>query len=215
MRSALLEEFKKTLKKKYLFHLHTNYTDGVSTVEDYCQWAQQNGYEVVIFTEHVRKKLTYSFEDYLIDINKAKQNFPNLKILNGVEVKILPGGDLDLSGKILDFCQILCFACHSFPKDNELFKDSLKKVCTDSRWKDYVRVWMHPSILSINSKIENDQLLKELIFFAIKEGVFIEYNLKYNTQTKHIVRDLQRSCIIQGLDAHSIQDLDSLAWKIQ
>ena len=159
----------------------------------------------------MRKKLTYSFEDYLIDINKAKQNFPNLKILNGVEVKILPGGDLDLSEKILDFCEILCFACHSFPKDIELYKDSLRKVCVDSRWKDYVRVWMHPSILSINSGINNDQLLRELIYFAADNGVFVEYNLKYNVPAKNIIIGKKELNIIYGLDAHSVGDLNSFA----
>lgn len=215
MRSAFLEEFKKTLKKKYLFHLHTNYTDGVNTVHDYCQWAQQNGYEVVIFTEHVRKKLTYSFEDFLTDINEAKQNFPNLKILNGVEVKILPGGDLDLPKSILPNIQILCFACHSFPRDTDIFQKSVKSVIQDTKWKNYIRVWMHPSILSINSGINNDELLRELIYYAIDKEVFIEYNLKYNVPAKNIIMGKKELNIIYGLDAHSIQDVDSLACKVE
>lgn len=43
------------------WHLHTNYTDGENTVEEYCEQAVKNGLKLLVFSEHVRRELIYSY----------------------------------------------------------------------------------------------------------------------------------------------------------
>ena len=68
--------------------MHTNYTDGKNTVFEYCKQAEKNGLELIAFTEHVRKKLDYNFDEFLADVYAAKDKF-DLEILAGCEVKVL------------------------------------------------------------------------------------------------------------------------------
>ena len=107
-----LERFENLLSRRYIFHLHTNYTDGLSSIEDYCLWASRNGCDTIVFTEHVRKELSYDFYSFLSDIENAKRKFPNMDIWVGVEAKILLDGELDISDEVLPKIEIICFACH-------------------------------------------------------------------------------------------------------
>lgn len=207
----LLEKFENLLKDKYIFHLHTNYTDGLSSVEDYCIWASKNGYDSVVFTEHVRKKISYDFHSFLSDIENARHEFPDLDIWVGVEAKVLSPIGLDIPDEILSEIQIVCFACHSFPKDVGLYERAFEKLFSDSRWKEHIRVWVHPgSFLKCLGLIDDYlYLLDRLISFARREGVFIEQNLKYELPPRPIIKNIPRSNLVKGLDAHSVECVKS------
>ena len=45
------------------WHVHTSYTDGKNTVYELCRRARENRLRLIAFTEHVRRTLTYRFED--------------------------------------------------------------------------------------------------------------------------------------------------------
>ena len=47
------------------WHIHTNYTDGENSIEDYCERALKNGLELIAFTEHVRRDLDYAFGQFI------------------------------------------------------------------------------------------------------------------------------------------------------
>ncbi len=200
MKTSLSEKFKSLLKTPYLFHLHTNYTDGKSTVEEYCSWAEKHGYTTLFFTEHVRKKLNYDFSLFLADIEKARNKFKKLTIWTGIEVKILPSGELDIP-KDLSGIEVICFACHSFPKDARVLEEALKRAFSDEKCKQFVRVWTHPS--SIYGYVEEKDrtgILQTMITFAKYRGIFIEYNRVYDT--------LFSKSYIVGQNAHSVDELE-------
>lgn len=208
----LSEKFKSLLKGRYLFHLHTTHTDGSSSVEDYCLWASRNGYDAVIFTEHVKKKLSYDYYSLLSDIENAKRKFPNVDIWVGVEAKILLGGELDISEEILPEIEVICFACHSFSKDVDLYEKSFKKLFSDNRWKSRIRVWVHPGSFLKHLGLIDDylHLLDGLTSLAIREGIFIEHNLRHELPPMSIIKNIPRANLIRGLDAHSVESVKSL-----
>jgi DNA polymerase (family 10)/putative hydrolase len=70
------------------WHIHTNYTDGKNTVFEYCEKAVEIGIPLLAFTEHVRKELTYDFNQFLNEIEEAREEF-DLIILSGCEAKVL------------------------------------------------------------------------------------------------------------------------------
>ena len=82
------------------WHVHTNYTDGKNTVLEYCEQAEKNELKLIVFAEHVRKKLDYNFDKFLSDVQSAKDKF-NLIILVGCEAKMIDlKGTLDVSKDI-------------------------------------------------------------------------------------------------------------------
>jgi len=214
---SLSEKFEDLLKRKYIFHLHTNYTDGLGSVEDYCLWASKNEYDTVVFTEHVRKNLAYDFRSFLSDVEDARQRFPDLNIWVGVEAKILVDGELDIPDEILSKIQIICFACHSFPLDLDLYEKLSKNLFSDDRWRKHIRVWVHPGYFLKKSRMIDEHLvlLSSLISFALESGVFIENNLKHRLPPISIMKNIPQASLIRGLDAHSVKDVESCQIKYE
>ena len=193
------------------FHVHTNYTDGKNTVLEYCQKAQENNLKLIAFTEHVRKNLTYSYNDFLSDISQAKSEFEDIKILSGCEAKVLNiNGELDAPENVLEQCDVVIGVFHSFKyKDKKNYLSALEAMLRNL----VVNIWGHPTLFAKehNIKLEDDDL-KEIINICIKNNVLIERNLKYNVPNTNFIRLAIKggAKFVVGSDAHSINDLPSL-----
>ena len=207
-----LEEFNSLLKSNYLFHFHTTYTDGKSSVSEYFEFAFKHNIKTLIFTEHVRRKLSYSFDYFLEDIERERLLHPTLNVFVGVEAKILPGGEIDIPEEILGKIQLIGFACHSFPDNIQLYQESFETVFSKKTWKSYIRVWIHPGRFLANkdSLKANIEVLKRLVKIAEREGVFIENNLKEELPPFDIISACDKERIIVGFDAHHIDEIVQL-----
>jgi histidinol phosphatase-like PHP family hydrolase len=208
----LLAEFKKIISRgNYLFHLHTNYTDGISSIYDYFYYASQKGINCLIFMEHVRKNLAYDFLRFYSDVKNVEQKFKNVKAVIGCEAKITQEGTLDIPYWILKHIRIIGIACHSFPPEIDLYTQNLIKIFKDRAFREFVRVWVHPGRFLWKIGAPNKEvILGELIKCALEEGIFIEWNLKENLPPKNILENIPFDRIIWGVDAHSVNEIDSL-----
>lgn len=187
------------------WHVHTNYTDGHNSVDDYCKKALDLGIPLIAFTEHVRKNLDYDFSSFLNDIDEAKENY-NLIILSGCEAKILPDGSLDVDDNILKVVDYPIFAFHSFPSDLNLYLRSLLKVIKNK----YVNTWAHPCAFLQKKNLELcDSELEEIFDCMQKNGVLLEINRKYSLPSKRWI-DLAKANNVKfvcGSDVHYLDDL--------
>lgn len=187
------------------WHIHTNFTDGKNTIREYCTKAKSLGIPLLAFTEHVRKKLEYDFDQFLEEIDNARNEF-DLVILSGFEAKLLPGGDLDLDTHLLNKVDYPILAIHSFPKDMNLLISSLKTALK----KNYVCTWAHPYSYFLKNcvTLPHDALLELFELMKINQ-ISLEINEKYGGLPSEWV-DLARRCgvfMLRGSDVHSIEDL--------
>ena len=196
--------------EKYLltgeWHIHTNYTDGSNTVDEISQYALEKGIPLIAFTEHVRRHMDYNFEDFMEDIDRAREKYPQLIILSGVEAKVLPDGSLDVDENIIKEVDYPIFAYHSFPDDIEVYMRTLSVVVKN----EYVNTWAHPGLFLLKRgygvrDIDIVRILREMR----ENDVLLEINYKYNlpfaewlTKAKEMGVEL-----VKGGDIHSIQDL--------
>ncbi len=211
--ATISEDFKSIAANgKYLFHFHTDYTDGSSKVEDYFEYASLRKYEAIIFTEHVRKHISYNFDDFLQEIQAVKRRFPDIKTFVGVEAKVLPGGGLDISAEILSRIQVICFACHSFPKDVELYRESLKMLFADEKWSRYIRVWVHPGRFLKRQELLDSSVetIMDLTAFAERQEIYIEKNIREGLPPGIVLHNISSERILTGYDAHSVGELGRL-----
>lgn len=145
MRVASKASFDTMLESgRYLAHLHTSLTDGTNTVEEICGWADGHGYEAVVFSEHIRREPTYSFDSYTNDIECARTSCPGLEIWTGVEAKVFPGGGIDCGEEILSRIDVLYIACHGFSGGVDDWADSMRTALGSSYGPTPIRVWAHP-----------------------------------------------------------------------
>ena len=194
--------------EKYLlsgeWHIHTTYTDGKNTIMEYCEYAERNGIPLIAFTEHVRKKLEYDFNDFLYEIEKAKEEY-DVIILSGCEAKILPGGELDVEEWILKEVDYPILAVHSFPADVDVYMNSLKKSLENR----YINAWAHPGLFLYknNLKLSMDQI-KDVFKIVKNNGILLEINSKYNLPPINFVKLGKEMGIkfVRGDDIHSLVD---------
>ncbi len=201
----------KTWKKysQYLlsgeWHIHTSYTDGENSVDDYCKRAVELGIPLVAFTEHVRHSLSYDFNAYLEDIDRAQQQY-DLIVLSGCEAKILPDGTLDVDDSILKQVDYPIFAFHSFPKNIDVYLDALYNVLKNP----YINAWAHPGLFLKRNNLSLPEDALNLILKLLRDNeVLIELNAKYNTPPGPWI-DLASQYhvnFVRGGDCHCVEEL--------
>jgi len=195
------------------WHVHTDYTDGKNTIIEYCKQAEKNGLRLIAFTEHVRRKLEYNFDDFVSDVFSAKDKF-DLEIVVGCEAKVLDTmGSLDVSKEVLKQCEIVIGSFHKFePHLKEAYLAALKNMISNSN----VDIWGHPMLYSIRNVIPlNDENIHKIANLCSKHNVLIEKNFKYGVpDMKFQVIASNLNCkFVYGSDAHQISDVLSLTDK--
>lgn len=131
------------------WHVHTDYTDGRSSVIDYTSLAHELNIPTVAFTEHVSVECSYDYDNLLTDIEMAREKYPDMNILSGFEAKVLPDGTLNCPDSILEKADLKIFAFHSFPQNKEKYMLAIREVISNYE----LDVWAHPGLFLKNTKI--------------------------------------------------------------
>lgn len=186
------------------WHVHTSYTDGENSVNEYCEKAIESGIPLIVFSEHVRRSLDYDFYALLKEIKLAQRKYPELIILPGCETKVLDTGELDVSDEILGQCEIVLMAFHSFPVDVSQYYDALRIALANPK----VDVWAHPGyFLAKNGLTVGKSQIEEISSIACQHNVLIELNTRYNMPPKEWLDILSsKAKFVKGNDIHSLSD---------
>ncbi len=157
-------------------HVHSNYSDGHSTIRELAIKAQELGYEYLAICDH-SKASNYANgvnEERLFcemhEIDKLNNQLKDFKILKGTEVDILPDGSLDFSDEILKQLDIVVASIHSAFNQNPT--DRIIKAIKNP----YVDIIAHPTGRLINIR-EGYEIDLDKIFQQAKiTGTAIELN---------------------------------------
>lgn len=199
--------------EKYLltgeWHIHTNYTDGKNTVFEICKKAIELNIPLVAFTEHVRRKLSYDFNKFISDIEKAREEFRELIILSGLETKVLPNCSLDVEKFLLKEVDFRILAFHSFPKDLTLYVYCLKRIFES----ETIDAWAHPGLFLRKTKLELDEKnILEILCLMKNKDILLEINKKHRLPKQEWIRLALKIGVkfVRGNDIHSLEDFNKL-----
>jgi DNA polymerase (family 10)/putative hydrolase len=190
------------------FHIHTTYTDGADTINSYCQRAKINKLTQIAFSEHVRKELSYNFNEYLSEIIAARNNYPDLTILAGCETKVIDSkGNLDIQESIVNSCDFVTAVFHSYIcSDKEKYLETLGAMLANP----YVDIWGHPTLFAKKHcfSLNEDEIL-DIIEICVHSKILIEINIKYNLPDLEFLKIACKkgANFVIGSDAHSINEL--------
>jgi len=195
------------LSEPYWFHLHTTYTDGVLSVEDYFKAARQYGINSLVFCEHIRRNPDYDVTALIQEVKLCAAEY-QMQAHVGFEAKILEDGELDISPEHLELAEVIGVAEHGFPPNLTLFMTAWEEVMESMKEvaKEKDVIWVHPGLffrknrLMMTHEEEYHQMLKK----AVEYGIHLEYNLRYNLIEKPLYLKYPH---ILGLDAHSEEDI--------
>jgi len=161
------------------FHIHSNYSDGSSSIEEIVKTALNYGYKFVGIADHSQSAKYaggLSIEKLLErnkEIDRIQKKYPQIKILKAMEVDILGDGSLDYPDDILAQLDIVIAAIHSgFTKNPE-------KRIMKAMENEYVKIIAHPTGRLIGSR-ESYQLDLDKIFKkAVETNTALEINAYY------------------------------------
>lgn len=195
---------------RYLFHLHTTYTDGQVPVRAYFDLAVRAGLERLIFLEHIRAAPRYDVEQFIAEVRGCAAEF-GVEALVGFEAKVLPGGALDISADHVHAADVLGIAEHGFPSDFDLWQSSLRLALQSYGRAEKPVVWVHPGLwLKKHGLLEaQEQEYRSLLRHAQDVGVKVEVNRRYGLLPAHLLDAVAHEALVWGADAHRLEDAEA------
>lgn len=177
--SGKLPQLIKLKDIKGCFHVHSNYSDGVSSIKDIVQRAVDLGYQYIGISDH-SKSAYYarglSLEDIKRqhgEIDDISHRFPDIKILKGIECDILPDGNLDYDDSILEQFDYVIASVHSnFNMDKEGMTARIIKAIENR----HTTMLGHPTGRLLLARDEYQVDIIQIINAAAENKVAIEIN---------------------------------------
>jgi DNA polymerase (family 10) len=98
-------------------HVHTLWSDGRDTVETMARRARDLGYQYLAITDHSPASVARGVDAQRLrrqadEIARVQEQVPDLVLLRGVEVDILPDGRLDLGDRTLESLDVVLASLH-------------------------------------------------------------------------------------------------------
>lgn len=192
----------------YLFHFHTDWTDGKSSLPEYCEAARGLGFQSIIILEHIRKETSYDFATFL-ELVEQQRRMWDLGIVVGVEAKVLEDGTVDMPEAAGSHIEVLGIAEHSFGGDANVLAEALCQAFRHYSKGNLACVWVHPG-LKLLRKFKAERAFEEVLEVALSNRVFIEHNLRYDLPPSWVLSRVPQSSVVVGLDAHSVEEVKRL-----
>ena len=188
------------------WQLHTDYTDGQSSIEDYFKEATDNNCKFLFFSEHVRKELSYDYLAFKEEVYRIGSLY-KVDFAVGAEVKVLPDMSLDISDSILKEVDLLAFSYHSkYFTTKEEFINSILNVLSNYP----VDIWAHPTSYEnwLGFHMSRDEYAT--VFEAMKSNnVLYEFNKRYPLPSLVQIQEVKEANLICAFssDAHHRTEL--------
>ena len=129
-------------------HMHTMYSDGADTVDAMVAACCALGYEYIAITDHSERasaSRTLSRRDLSRqrdDIQAARERYPQITILHGVEADIMPDGSLDFPDRVLESFDIVLASLHESARHDGKM---LTRRCLQAIRHPLVTIVAHPA----------------------------------------------------------------------
>ncbi len=188
--------------------MHTTYTDGKSTPEEYFEQAEKNGLDFILFSEHVRRTTTYDYLKFKEHVYRAGAK-STIKFAVGAEAKVLnEEGDIDISNELAREAEMILFSFHT-PDFKTVA--SYQKAVKNAALNPLSDVFAHPTCYHNwqNMEVTADEWL--VMLESVKAAnVCYEFNKKYELPGEAEIEALKKISGIQfiyGSDAHQASSL--------
>jgi DNA polymerase (family 10) len=158
-------------------HMHSLWSDGRDSIEAMVQGCVALGYEYLAITDHsqssaaIRNLTADGVRKQADEIAELRDKYPQIAILHGCEVDILPDGRLDFHDRILERFDIVLASLHESAAQSP---DQLLKRYVSAMQHPLVSVLTHPSNRLVPSRRGYDIDYDRLFALAVEYQTAIE-----------------------------------------
>ncbi len=193
------------------FHMHSNWSDGLHSLEEMAEACYRLGYQYMVIGDHSQSSRVangldparYREQFKLIERLNQYYNPRGFYILRGCEVDILPDGSLDLPDDLLEEFDFVVASIHSrFNQDNTY---RVLKAMENP----YVNLIGHPTGKAYGTREGYPLDMEKVIKTAKETGTALELNThRADLSPENIRRCMQEGVFIAIVtDAHSVKHL--------
>lgn len=202
-------------------HMHTTWSDGAQSIEEMIVAAKERQYEYIAITDHskylqVANGLTEArLRRQQEEIDLLREKHPNIHIFSGIEMDILPDGQLDYSNEMLEELDLVIAAIHSGFNQTE---EEIMMRLFNALENPYVDIIAHPTGRLIGRREGYAINMEQFIEKAASTNTAIEINANLNrldlaAQWIKYAQDVGALLVI-NTDAHSASMLDFMSYGV-
>ena len=218
MEAALAGKLPELVEKSDIkgdLHLHTQWSDGRSSILEMAEAAQKRGYQYLAITDHAQGLPVaggldeIALKEQMIEIDAVNDELDNIHVLKGVELNIGPDGSLDIDNEVLEELDVVLAAIHS----GVPFKEgTLTGIILDVLENEYVDILAHPSGRKLKKRPAYDINLEKVFETAKETGTILEVDgqpQRLDLNDENIRMAIKYGChLALDTDGHHTRDLD-------
>ncbi len=196
---------------KGIIHSHSNWSDGLHTVEDMAKACIEQGFEYLVISDHSKSAFYANglseerIREQHLYVDELNKKLAPFHIFKSIECDILNDGRLDYSDQILSTFDLVITSVHSNLKMSE--EKAMSRLLTAIQ-NPHTRILGHPTGRLLLSRAGYPVDHKTLIDACAAHGVVIELNAhprRLDMDWRWIHYALQKNVMISiDPDAHSI-----------
>ncbi len=202
-------------------HVHTDATDGKSTLREMVEACIVRGYDYVAITDHTKAVRVASGLDRPAlkkqrrAIEALRRELPDITILHGAEVDILEDGQLDLDDATLEELDYVLTAVHSkLGMSEQAMTDRVLAAMRNPR----VNALAHPTGRLVGEREPFAIDLAKVVAAARDNGVLLEIDAHPERLDLHdtlirMAKDAGARLVIDS-DAHRVAELDYMLYGV-
>jgi DNA polymerase (family 10) len=204
-----------------LLHVHTHWSDGIASIQEMAEAAQEYGYEYIGISDHSKaafyahgldkERLLKQWEE----IDRVNRKLQGIRVLKGMEVDILADGTLDLEEAVLAQLDFVVASVHSRFKMN---RDEMTRRILKAMENPYVTILGHPTGRLILSREPYQVDMEALLEGARRNGVAMELNAhphRLDLHWLHLKRAMEKGVKVSiNPDAHQVEGLGDMIYGI-
>ncbi|WJE51977.1 DNA polymerase/3'-5' exonuclease PolX [Bacillus cereus] len=198
-------------------HMHTTWSDGAFSIEEMVQACRARGYKFMAITDHsqylkVANGLTKErLREQGKEIERINEKYPDITILRGIEMDILPDATLDFDDEVLAELDYVIGAIHSsFSQDRETIMKRLRTAIGNK----HVTMIAHPTGRLLGRREGYDVDTDLLIELAKETDTVLELNANPNRLdlSSKLLKQAQDAGVKVAIntDAHTLEMLEDM-----
>jgi DNA polymerase (family 10) len=158
-------------------HMHTTYSDGRDSLYEMVATCCELGYEYIAITDHSEHAAASrtldgrGLERQRDDIARARDQFPQIQILHGIEADILPDGRIDCPDEVMASLDIVLASLHERQGQNGA---QLTARCMGAIRHPLVSVITHPQNQLVGHRTGYDMDYPAIYEAAAETGTVLE-----------------------------------------
>ena len=205
-------------------HSHTVESDGRDTLEAMVEAARARGLRYLAITEHSRaipsrQRGTGMDEgrclEHVARVRALQETTPDLRLLAGIEVDILPDGGLDMAEEVLAQLDVVVGSLHS---RLEMPAEEMTPRVLRALANPHLDVWGHPLARLLGRREPVSLDVEKALEHAARHGVAVEINCQPDRLDlpDHLLRAARDRGVrfVVSTDSHGVNEFDSLAYGV-